>query len=47
MGLMRRAIAREESERAKAMEDGKRMSDRVCVDTRDSCVHHCRRAAGT
>jgi hypothetical protein len=28
MGLMRRAIAREENERAKTMEDGKRMTDR-------------------
>ena len=28
MGLMRRAIAREESERAKAMEDVNRMTDR-------------------
>ena len=28
MGLMRRAIAREENERAKTMEDRKRMTDR-------------------
>jgi hypothetical protein len=46
VGLMRRAIAREEQARQKAMEEQRRTVESVCIDVGDRRLDHCGCPAG-